>query len=260
MKSEFSDKIAVVTGAAKGIGHAVAEALLQSGATVAAFDIDRETLGREVDRWKAQGHNVSPHFADVSNRASVNAAFDAVEADHGHLHYLVNAAGVVRYGRVEDISEEDWDFVMDTNAKSVFLTARRAIPLMRAAGAGSIVNFASVQAVASQQTVAAYAASKGAIVSLTRTLALDHAAEGIRVNCILPGSVETPMLRQGAETFAPTDPMGAMKAWGALHPLGFLAQPEDLAEIALFLLSDKARVITGTPLIADEGLLAKLGI
>lgn len=258
--SEFSGRIAVVTGAAQGIGRAVASELLARGAHVIALDLDEQALDERVESWRADGGSVEGLTVDVGNAASVDAAFAAIRERHGAIHHLVNVAGVVRYGRVEDFSEEQWDLVMDTNVKSVFLTARRAIPLLRESGGGSIVNFASVQAVASQQTVAAYSASKGAVVSLTKTLALDHAADGIRVNCVLPGSVETPMLRYGADMWAPEDPDAAMQSWGAMHPLGFLAQPADLAAVVLFLLGDDARVITGAPIIADEGLLAKLGV
>lgn len=258
--SEFSGRVAVVTGAAQGIGRAVVSELLSHGARVVALDIDERALTERVEAWTAEGHAVEGITVDVGSAASVDAAFAAIADRYREVHYLVNVAGVVRYGRVEDFSEDHWDFVMNTNAKSVFLTSRRAIPLMREAGGGAIVNFASVQAVASQQTVAAYSASKGAVVSLTRTLALDHAADGIRVNCVLPGSVETPMLRYGADMFAPDDPEAAMQSWGALHPLGFLAQPAHLASVVRFLLSDDARVITGAPIIADEGLLAKLGV
>lgn len=258
--SEFNGRVAVVTGAAQGIGRAVASALLASGARVIAFDIDKQALEGRVDAWRNEGHAVEGLEVDVRSAASVDAAFAAVGGRYGEIDHLVNVAGVVRYGRVDDFSESDWDLVMDTNLKSVYLTTRRAVPLLKKAGGGSIVNFASVQAVASQQLVAAYSASKGAVVSLTKTLALDHAAEGIRVNCVLPGSVETPMLRFGAETWVPDDPEGAMRSWGEMHPLGFLAQPEDLAAVVLFLLSDQARVITGAPIVADEGLLAKLGV
>jgi NAD(P)-dependent dehydrogenase (short-subunit alcohol dehydrogenase family) len=113
---------------------------------------------------------------------------------------------------------------------------------------------------ASQQTVAPYAASKGGVISFTRSIALDYAADGIRANAVLPGSVETPMLRAAGEQFNPTDPDGAMKNWGALHPLGFLIQPRDIANVIAFLASDEARVITGAPIIADSGLLAGLGV
>ena len=257
---QFADNIAVVTGAARGIGRAVATALLEQGATVIAFDLDGAELEARVAEWQERGFAPEAHVVDVGNAASVDAAFDAVQERHSRLDHLVNVAGIVRYGKIDEYSEAHWDLTMNTNVKSVLLTSRRAVPLMRAAGGGAIVNFASVQAMASQQTVAAYSASKGAVVSLTRSLALDHAADGIRVNCVLPGSVETPMLRFGAETFAPDDPEGAMRQWGELHPLGFLAQPEDIAAVVLFLLSSEARVITGAPIIADEGLLAKLGV
>ena len=142
----------------------------------------------------------------------------------------------------------------------MFLTCREAVKLMRVNGSGSIVNISSVHAMASQQTVAPYAASKGGVISFTRSIALDYAADGIRANAVLPGSVETPMLRAAGEQFNPSDPDCAMKNWGALHPLGFLIQPRDIANVIAFLASDEARVITGAPIIADSGLLAGLGV
>jgi NAD(P)-dependent dehydrogenase (short-subunit alcohol dehydrogenase family) len=190
----------------------------------------------------------------------VAAAIGSVTETLGGLDVLINVAGVVRYGEVPDFAEEEWDLVLDTNLKGTYLTAKYAIPAMRARGGGAIVNFASVQAFASQQLVAAYSASKGAVVALTRTLALDHAKDNIRVNCVCPGSVETPMLRYGAQQLDDRDPAEVMREWGGLHPLGRLIQPEDVAGLVAFLASDDAAVITGAPHLVDGGLLAKLGV
>jgi NAD(P)-dependent dehydrogenase (short-subunit alcohol dehydrogenase family) len=243
-----------------GIGQATAELLAQRGASVIALDINQKRLNEMAVEWKAKNLDITGLQCDVTNAQSVETVFKQIEAKFPKLAILANVAGVVRYGNIDELSEGDWDFMLNTNLKAMFLTCRAALKLMRANGGGSIVNMASVQAMASQKTVAPYAASKGGVISFTRSLALDHAAEGIRVNCVLPGSVETPMLRAAGEQFSPADPVGAMQNWGKLHPLGFLIQPIDVANVIAFLVSDEARIITGAPIIADGGLLAGLGI
>lgn len=260
MEKIFQGKNAVVTGAAMGIGRATAELLAEKGARVAALDYNRAKLDEVSTDWKKQGLDITPIQCDVTNGDAVSDAFEKITDLFGKLAILANVAGVVRYGKIDELEEKDWDYQLDTNLKAMFLTCRAAVPLMRLNGGGSIVNVASVQAMASQQTVAPYAASKGGVISFTRSIALDYAGDGIRANSVLPGSVETPMLRAAGEQFSPEDPVAAMQNWGALHPLGFLMQPRDIANIISFLSSDDARVITGAPIIADSGLLARLGV
>jgi NAD(P)-dependent dehydrogenase (short-subunit alcohol dehydrogenase family) len=168
----------------------------------------------------------------------------------------VNNAGVVVYGEVPDFADADWDKVVDTNLKGQFLLAKYAIPEMRRRGGGAIVNIASVQALMSQRGVAAYAASKGGVVSLTKTLALDHAPDSIRVNCVLPGSVRTPMLDRAA-ALAPGDAEETIAAWGRIHPRGTVIEPEEIGAVVLFLLSDDASAVTGAAYVADAGLSAQ---
>ncbi|HEY0448455.1 SDR family NAD(P)-dependent oxidoreductase [Actinophytocola sp.] len=260
MTERFGGKVAVVTGAGAGMGAAVARRLAAEGAAVAAFDRDGAAAAEVVKEIRAAGGTAEPFEVDIRDSARVAAAIGSVTETLGGLDVLINVAGVVRYGEVPDFAEEEWDLVLDTNLKGTYLTAKYAIPAMRARGGGAIVNFASVQAFASQQLVAAYSASKGAVVALTRTLALDHAKDNIRVNCVCPGSVETPMLRYGAQQLDDRDPAEVMREWGGLHPLGRLIQPEDVAGLVAFLASDDAAVITGAPHLVDGGLLAKLGV
>jgi len=260
MTQSLEGKNAVVTGGAMGIGRAAAELLAERGASVIALDFNQKTLDTVGAEWKAKGLDITGLFCDVTNAKSVVAAFAQIEAKFPKLAILANVAGVVRYGMIDELSEADWDFMLDTNLKAMFLTCRASLKLMRANGGGSIINMASVQAMASQKTVAPYAASKGGVISFTRSIALDHAEESIRANCILPGSVETPMLRAAGEQFFPEDPVKAMADWGHSHPLGFLIQPRDIANLIAFLASDESRMITGTPIIADGGLLTGIGL
>ncbi|MGH3314515.1 MAG: SDR family NAD(P)-dependent oxidoreductase [Nocardioidaceae bacterium] len=256
----FAGKVAVVTGAGVGIGRAVAQRLAAEGASVAVVDRDAPAAEATAQALQEGGHRAEAVAVDITSPAAVEDATRQVVEAFGGIDVLVNNAGVVRYGRVPEFSVEDWDLVVDTNLKGTFLTIKYAVPFMRERGGGAIVNTASAQAFASQPLVAAYSASKGAIVAMTRTLALDHAADGIRVNCICPGSVETPMLQYGAEYLVEGDSRTTMDQWGRQHPIGRLIQPEEIAAVTAFLASDDAAAITGAPYLVDGGLLARLGV
>lgn len=256
----FQTKIAFVTGSGAGIGRAVAERLASEGASVAVVDRDADSAKATADAIRDAGGTAEPFAADVRSPGDVEAAVAKVVDTFGGLDVLVNNAGVVRYGTVPDLSVDDWDLQIDTNLKGTFLTVKYAVPRMRERGGGVIVNLASAQAFASQPLVAAYSASKGAIVAMTRTLALDHADDGIRVNCVCPGSVETPMLRYGAELLGSDDPEQTMREWGRSHPIGRLIRPAEVATLIAFLASDDASAITGAAYPVDGGLLARLGV
>jgi NAD(P)-dependent dehydrogenase (short-subunit alcohol dehydrogenase family) len=251
----FTGKVALVTGAGAGIGAATAKALAAEGAAVAV--VDRDPATAEAVASEIGG---LPLRADVRSSPDARAAIGDCAARLGGLDVLVNNAGVVRYGELPDLSEEDWDLQLDTNLKGPYLMARFAIPLMRERGGGAIVNLSSGQAVASQPLVAAYSASKAGVVAMTKTMAIDHGKDNIRVNCVLPGSVRTPMLHQGAELFGPDDPEAAMEAWGREHPIGRVIEPEEVASVILFLASDDAAAVTGAAYLADGGLTARLAI
>ncbi len=260
MAERFVNNVVVVTGAGMGIGAAIAKAFAQEGARVGVLDNQSDAAERVATEIERRGGTAIPLNFDVRKGRDAEQSIKNTVNAFGGLDVLVNNAGVVRYGEIPDFSEEDWDFVLDVNLKGQFLMSKSAIPAMRARGGGAIVNTASVQAFASQPTVAAYSASKGGVVAMTRTMALDHAKDNIRVNCICPGSVATPMLVYGAETFARENPQAAMQEWGEKHPIGRLIQPEDVAEVVLFLASDEARVVTGAPYFVDGGLLARLSV
>lgn len=260
MNLGFQGKSVIVTGAGMGIGAAAARAFAAEGAAVCLVDRDVEAAAGVVKEISAAGGRALSVSGDVREDSTAVEAVRTVEREFGGLDVLFNNAGVIRYGEVPDFAVPDWDLVLDTNLKAPFLMAKHAIPAIRKRGGGAIVNTASVQAFATQQTVAAYSASKGAVVAMTMTMALDHAKDRIRVNCIAPGSVLTPMLREAAQTFYPDDPEGGLRAFGESHPIGFLTEPEDVANLVLFLSSDRARTITGACYQVDGGLLAKLGV
>jgi NAD(P)-dependent dehydrogenase (short-subunit alcohol dehydrogenase family) len=258
MPNRFENKVIVITGAGKGIGRTTSLAFAREGGAVVIGDVDVNSAQETVRQITEAGGEATAVNCDVRSSADVkNLIKTAVETYDG-VDVLYNNAGVVRYGTVEELSEEDWDFQIDINLKGSFLTCKYAIPEMRKRGGGSIVNTASVQAFASQKTVAAYSASKGGVVSFTTTVALDHAHENIRCNCIAPGSIRTPMLEDAADTFGGDDPEGAITEWGRLHPLGRVGQPEEVANLVLFLASDDSSFCTGGCYRVDGGLLSPL--
>ena len=188
-------------------------------------------------------------------------AFDTFERHAGFLSILVCSAGIQPYGTVETMGTADWDTVIGVNLKGAYLASRFAVPVMRQLGGGSIVLVASVQGTATQQRVAAYTASKGGLLALTRAMAVDHAADGIRVNSVSPGCIDAPMTRYSAAMNAAEDKVDDLiEAWGRMQPLGRVGQPAEVAEAIAFLASDRASFCTGADLKVDGGLLAKLGV
>jgi NAD(P)-dependent dehydrogenase (short-subunit alcohol dehydrogenase family) len=253
MEREFEGKRAFITGGAMGIGGAVAELLAERGARVAVVDragAEAEALAKKI------GGSAIAIGADVSSAGDVDRAVSSAVEAFGGLDILCNIAGIQRYGTVETTTEAGWDEVMDVNLKSVFLVSHRAIGHLKVAR-GAIVNMASVQSFATQRGVAAYTTGKHALIGLTRSMALDFAADGVRVNAVAPGSVDTPMLRWAVAQ--DKDPEALMQAIHRMHPLGRIAQPREVAEAVAFLASPRASFITGATLVVDGGLLLPLG-
>jgi len=252
----FDGKVALVTGAALGIGAAIASEFAAEGAAVGLVDVDTEALEGTVAGITAAGGRAIAFPGDVRDAALARDAVARLASDFGGLDILVNNAGVVRYGFLPNFAEEDWDYVLDINLKAMYQFARVAIPELRKRGGGAIINLASVQAYWSHQGAVAYSASKGGVVAFTRALALDHAREGIRVCAIAPGTVRTPMVMDAAQRANSDDPDAALAQFAGTHPIGRLIEPVDIANVALFLASDKAGAMTGATVLVDGGLVA----
>lgn len=257
---DFKDKVAVVSGSGNGIGRATALRLAELGASVVVVDIAKESAEKTVSDITAAGGKATAVAIDASKNEQVATVPEIAKEAYGGAHYLVNSIGIQTYGTVVDTDEALWDKTMNVNLKTVFLMSHYVMPLILEAGGGAVVNVASVQGYNSaQNNVAAYSTSKAAVVALSRSMALDHAPDNVRVNCVLPGSVDTPLLRAGAATFAVDgDVQAVIDSWGEFHPIGRVGQPEEIAQLIAFLLSDGASFVTGATITADGGLTTKL--
>ncbi|UCC84678.1 MAG: SDR family oxidoreductase [Gemmatimonadota bacterium] len=257
MERVLKEKVALITGGASGIGRATAKVFASAGAAVAIMDLD-EAGGESVAREIVEGSGRALFIAgDVSVAEDCRRAVDRTVDALGGLDILFNNAGIIRRASVLELSERDWDQVMAVNVKSIYLMSKYAIPVMQEAGGGVIINTGSGWGLAGGRNAASYCASKGAVVLLTKAMALDHGPQNIRVNCICPGDTDTPMLRQEAEQLG--EPIERFLAEGAERPLGRIAQPEDIAQAALYLASDAGSAVTGISLVVDGGGLAGSG-
>jgi meso-butanediol dehydrogenase / (S,S)-butanediol dehydrogenase / diacetyl reductase len=260
LMNDFAGRVAIVTGTT-GIGRAIALRFAAGGAQVVACGIEtggNQDLAEESTR---RGLTVQVESCDVTDIDQVRSVIGKTVILHGGLHVIVNAAAIHPFGNIVQTDPGTWSRCMMVNVGSIYLLAHLGIPEMIKSGGGSIINLSSVQGHACQRGVAAYAASKGAVHSLTRALALDHAADNIRVNSISPGSIRTAMLARSAGNFSPDLPVEEVfQRFGASHPLGRIGTPEEVAELAAFLASDKAAFCTGGDYLVDGGLLAGIGV
>jgi len=250
----LKERVTIITGAASGIGRASALLFAREGARLCLVDRGPAALEDVAEAVRAAGAEALTRVSDVGTPGTAEADAEAALARWDRIDVLLTAAGFSTGGTALTTELADWQAVMRVNLDGTWLWARAVLPAMRAQGSGSIITIASQLARAGGRNNTAYIASKGAILSLTRTMALDFAPDGIRVNTILPGAIETPLLRRSFGRAA--DPAAAREASRSRHPMGRLGRPEEVAEAALYLASDASSFTTGSELVVDGGWLA----
>lgn len=248
-------KVAVVTGAASGIGRGIALRLAAEGAAVGVLDRDEAGCRETAESIASRQGQAIPLPADVSSGADVSAAVKRLLVTLGPPSILVHAAGVMPTGTIDETAEDDWDRVFAVNAKGAFLLCKEVVPLMRKAGGGSIILVASLTGVLGYPGLAAYSGTKGALISLTRAMAIDHAREGIRVNSISPGTIDSPMLHHFVAE--QSDPVRTRAAFDAVQPRGRVGTIEEVANAVVFLASEQASLINGANICLDGAASVK---
>ncbi|PZR98345.1 MAG: short-chain dehydrogenase [Chloroflexi bacterium] len=247
-------KVAIITGAARGIGRASAIEFAREGARVVIADVNEEGLA-ETEREAGSFSDVTYRVTDVSRAADVKALVDDTIDRFGKLDVLFNNAGVLTPASVVELDEDIWDRTININLKSVYLGCKYAIPHMLSNGGGSIINTGSVNSLVAEPFLPAYCASKGGILMLTKQVALDYAQQNIRVNCICPGWVDTPINNPHADMMGGVDKV--LEGIADWQPMGRQGQPREIARVAVFLASDDSSFMTGSAVVADGGMTAK---
>ena len=251
MSKRLEDKVGIVTGAGTGIGRACALALAKEGARVVL-------IGRRKDRIEEVAREIGDGamaiLADVANKVQLTNVLNQTLTRFGRLNFLLNNAGVLLIGNAEQITEQQWDHTFNVNVRAVWLLSRAALPHMRKAGGGSIINIASTLGIVAARNRAAYSPSKGAVILLTKSMAVDYGQENIRVNAICPSLVETDL--SAAVINQTADPAAVRRERTAAHPIGRLGRPDDIAGLAVYLASDESSWVTGAVLPVDGGYLA----
>jgi NAD(P)-dependent dehydrogenase (short-subunit alcohol dehydrogenase family) len=251
-RARFKGKGVIVTGGASGIGKATAEKFLEEGARVAIVDVSEKSGKKALKEFGAKGHRPVLLTGDVTKSADVKRMVREAKRRLGRVDVLFNNAGILVEGTIEQVSEKDFDRIMAVNVKGVFLMSKEVIPIMLRQRKGVIVNNASCSGLVGDRNAIAYNTSKGAVVLMTKCLALDYALKNIRVNCVCPGEIDTPMFRQEAKARGlPVEEY--RKQLCEYHPIGRLGRPQEVANAVLFLASEEAGFITGTAFSVDGG-------
>ncbi|OCT15235.1 short-chain dehydrogenase [Paenibacillus pectinilyticus] len=250
----LAGKTAIVTGGGSGIGEAIVRLFAAQGANVMIADWDEQGAVRITNDLTSSGHRVAAWKTDVSKSSDVQTLIQETVERFGSLDVLVNNAAVILPKFLEDVEEEEWDRLHNINLKSVFLTIKYALPLLKESR-GAVVNMASLNGLIGQKMNPVYAASKGGVIAFTKALAIDYAPVGVRVNCICPAGVATPLLQQWIQDQA--DPVATIQALNDMHPIGRPATSEEIAQAALYLASSQSGFVTGVALPVDGG--ASLG-
>jgi NAD(P)-dependent dehydrogenase (short-subunit alcohol dehydrogenase family) len=254
---DFKGKVVVITGGGSGIGQACAREFTDRHATVAIVDCNAKAGEQTASELRNKNKRAEFFKSDTSIRTQVECLIPEIVRQLGGIDVLVNNAGIQRYGTVTTISEADWDEVMNVNLKGAFLMSKYAIPVMIKRGGGAIVITGSVQSVAAQRNSVHYVVSKHGLLGLTKCLALDYGKQNIRANCVLPGAIDTPMLRWAAEL--DPNPDKVLDACDRLHIRGKMGRSEEVARVIVFLASDLASFVTGSAVMVDGGLMVPAG-
>ena len=252
LSHRLAKKVTLITGAGAGIGRAAALRFAAEGAAVIAVDRDAAAAEETAQRVRAAGGRAEAEATDVAEPMAVRLLFGTIAARHARLDVLFNNAGIVLGGTAQDTTLEDWERSLRVNLTSMYLCCREAIPIMQRQGGGVILNTSSVAGLVGVKNRLAYSASKAGVVGLTKSIAIDYIADGIRCNCLCPGTVDTPSWRR--RVAVSPDPDAALQDMIARQPMGRVGTPEEIAALAAYLVSDEAAYTTGTAVFIDGGL------